>query len=172
MTLMNCPQCQQENPTGAKFCKECGARLLFAGPAPMLTHGTRIHQYCGAIQDARDLSEALIALAHEQGSRPDWIAAHTSHQGWLMAAQGQVGEGIAKMREGLEAEQARVHAVLRPYSFMMLAGAYGEVGQLRKDCTKSMFWRVRRLHRYASTPRLTWAPLFPPPHIHGAPSGS
>ena len=33
------------------------------------------------------------------------------------------------MREGLDAEQARVHAVLRPYSFMLLAEAYAEVGQ-------------------------------------------
>ncbi len=95
-----------------------------------LVHGTRIHQYCREIQGARNLTEALIALAHEQGSRPDWIAAGTSYQGWLLATQGQVGEGIAQMREGLDAEQARVHTVLRPYSFMLLAGASGKAGQL------------------------------------------
>jgi len=29
---MNCPQCQQANPTNAKFCRECGARLPMACP--------------------------------------------------------------------------------------------------------------------------------------------
>jgi hypothetical protein len=35
------------------------------------------------------------------------------------------------MREGLDAEQARVHTVLRPYSFMLLAGAYGDTADLK-----------------------------------------
>jgi len=94
-----------------------------------LVHGTRIHQYCRGIQGARELTEAVIALAHEQGNRPDWIAAGTTNQGWLLATQGQVEEGIVKIREGLDAEQARVNTITRPYSFMLLARAYGEVRQ-------------------------------------------
>ena len=111
-----------------------------------LVHGTRIHQYCREIKGARELTEALLALAHEQGSRPDWIAAGTSCQGWLLAAQGQVGEGIAKMREGLDAEQARLHTVLQPYSCMLLAGAYGEVGQL-EDGLNAVSEELNRANR-------------------------
>ncbi len=111
-----------------------------------LVHGTRIHQYRREIQGARELTEALIALAHEQGSRPDWMAAGTTYQGWLLAAQGKVGEGIMKMREGLDAEQARVHTVLRPYSFMLLAGAYGEVGQL-EDGLNAVSEELNRANR-------------------------
>jgi class 3 adenylate cyclase len=29
---MNCPQCQQDNPANAKFCRECGSRLSLACP--------------------------------------------------------------------------------------------------------------------------------------------
>ena len=30
---MRCPQCQQDNPAGARFCNGCGARMELACPA-------------------------------------------------------------------------------------------------------------------------------------------
>src|SRR3972149_7344640 len=31
---MQCPACRHENPTGQKFCGECGARLIAASAVP------------------------------------------------------------------------------------------------------------------------------------------
>lgn len=47
---MKCPQCQQENPTGAKFCNGCGGRLELVCQACSHTNpaGSRFCNDCGA----------------------------------------------------------------------------------------------------------------------------
>jgi class 3 adenylate cyclase len=46
---MQCPQCQQENPAGARFCNACGARLeaLCAGCGQVNPLGHRFCNACG-----------------------------------------------------------------------------------------------------------------------------
>ena len=47
---MSCPQCQRENPPGAKFCLECGARLTLACAqcGVQLPPGAKFCLECGA----------------------------------------------------------------------------------------------------------------------------
>ncbi len=72
-------------------------------------------------QLARERAEAVMALSTEQGF-PYWLAFGTMVQGWALAEQGQVEEGIAQMR------QSRM-SVLAP---SVLAEAYGKVGQVEE----------------------------------------
>jgi len=46
---MKCPQCQHENPAGAKFCMECGARLEYVCPqcGVKLPPGAKFCLECG-----------------------------------------------------------------------------------------------------------------------------
>src|SRR5262245_64201616 len=55
---MRCPQCQYENPLGAKFCNSCGARLELVCPAckHVNVSGSRFCNSCGrALEDAATL---------------------------------------------------------------------------------------------------------------------
>jgi predicted ATPase len=73
-------------------------------------------------------AEALIALSTEQGF-PLWEAYGRVLQGWALAAQGQAQEGVAQMRRGHDAWQATGAELDRPYFLVLLAEAYGRVGQ-------------------------------------------
>ena len=53
-------------------------------------------------------------------------------QGWALAAQGQAMEGIAWMRRGHNAWQATGAELDRPYFLVLLAEAYGNVGQVNE----------------------------------------
>src|SRR5262249_32091689 len=68
---------------------------------------------------ARERAEALITLATEQGF-PWWLAWGTRWQGWALAEQGQVEEGIARMRQS---------------GGTCIAEAYGKVGQVEEGLT-------------------------------------
>jgi predicted ATPase len=72
-------------------------------------------------------AEAVIALATEQGF-PIWMALGPILRGWALAEQGQVGAGLAQIRQGLAAWQA-TGARIRPSSLTLLAGVYGQAGQ-------------------------------------------
>src|SRR5262249_43309190 len=56
-------------------------------------------------QLAQERAEALMALARER-EFPLILAAGTFFRGWALAEQGQAEEGIAQMRQGLDAGQA------------------------------------------------------------------
>ena len=46
---MRCPRCQSQNPEGARFCEECGARLELACPncGEAVTPGKKFCASCG-----------------------------------------------------------------------------------------------------------------------------
>ncbi len=48
----------------------------------------------------QEWAEAAITLAREQGF-PVWLGQGTILQGWALAEQGQVEEGITQIRQGL-----------------------------------------------------------------------
>ena len=50
-------------------------------------------------------------------------------RGWALAAQGQRTEGIAQMRQGMDAQRIDGGEVERPYGLALLAEAYGRIGQ-------------------------------------------
>ena len=56
------------------------------------------------------------------------VARGTFPRGWALAVQGQRAEGIAHMREGMDAE-GMMGRVQRPYRGAMLAEVYGQIGQ-------------------------------------------
>jgi predicted ATPase len=69
---------------------------------------------------ARERAEAVMTLSTEQGF-PFWLAWGTMVQGWALAEQGQVDEGIAQMRQ-----------MRAPFMFALLAEAHGKVGQVEE----------------------------------------
>ena len=79
-----------------------------------LVHAGVIHQLRREGQLAQERAEAAMALASEQGF-PFWLAAGTYERGWALAEQGQEEEGIAQMRQGLDAFQAMGIQIERPY---------------------------------------------------------
>jgi predicted ATPase len=78
-------------------------------------------------QRARERAEAAIALSAEQ-ELAQWSAWSMPIGGWAMAAHGQTGEGIARIREGLDAAQAIRAEMFRSYYLCLLAEAYGRAG--------------------------------------------
>jgi predicted ATPase len=50
-------------------------------------------------------------------------------RGWALVTQGEGAEGIAQMRQGLAAYQAMGGGVFRPAYLVLLAEAYGNMGQ-------------------------------------------
>jgi predicted ATPase len=93
-----------------------------------LAHAASLHQFRREEQAAQEQAEAAIALAREQGfSR--WEAWGTIIEGWVLAKQGQGEEGVAQMRQGLAAWQATGQELGRPTFLVLLAEAYGKLGQ-------------------------------------------
>jgi len=76
----------------------------------------------------------VIALSTEQGF-PYWLAAGTIRRGWALAEQGQVGEGISQIRQGLAALQVRGAELYRLYYLALLAEAHGKAGQVEEGLT-------------------------------------
>ncbi len=92
--------------------------LVYAVGSAALLHSLRREE-----QRAQERAKAVITLAIEQGF-PFWMAFGTMVQGWVLAEQGQVQEGIAKM-----------HQMPAPFTFALLAEAYGKMGQTEKGLT-------------------------------------
>ena len=60
---MRCPRCQRENPTQAKFCLECGARMALACPKcrSELPAGAKFYLECGAPVASQTTAEVRFA---------------------------------------------------------------------------------------------------------------
>jgi predicted ATPase len=79
-------------------------------------------------QLAQERAEAVILLSSEQGFAHE-SAIGTNLRGRALVEQGQAEEGIAQMRQGLDAHRATGAEIARPNSLALLAEAYGKVGQ-------------------------------------------
>jgi len=62
---MQCPRCQQENPTSHKFCRECGTPLarLEAGAQPTLSYAEVQHSLTGALDQQTATAEILRVIS-------------------------------------------------------------------------------------------------------------
>src|SRR5262249_17721314 len=85
-----------------------------------LVAGTWFQQYCRETQVVQERAEAVIALSTEQGF-PFWLACETILRGWALAEQGQGEEGIAQIRQGLDAMRATGAEFVRSYWLALLA---------------------------------------------------
>ena len=98
-----------------------GHALLFAAWLPLLCRREG--------QLTQERAEAARALASEQ-EFPLWLALGTFSRGWALAEQGQEEEGIAQMRQGLDACRAMGLQLGRPGVLALLAETQGKVGQV------------------------------------------
>lgn len=64
-----------------------------------------VYQFCREGQKAQERAETAMGLSHEQGFLY-LLARATVIRGWALAEQGHEEEGIAQIRQGLEAWQA------------------------------------------------------------------
>jgi predicted ATPase len=100
--------------------------LAFALDYAAVLHGNR-HEG----QAAQEYAEAVVALSIEQGFS-QWLALGTRVRGWALVEQGVVVEGIAQMRQGLDAYRATGGRIGLPGLLAQLAEAYRKAGQAEK----------------------------------------
>ena len=89
------------------------------------------HQFRREIQLTQERAEAAIILASEQGF-PLFLGWGTTLRGWVLAEKGQGKEGIAQLRQGLDAFRATGAELWRPYNLALLAESYGKIGQVKE----------------------------------------
>ncbi|MGY6236068.1 adenylate/guanylate cyclase domain-containing protein [Burkholderia ambifaria] len=108
------------------------ARSLSYGPslAFSLTYTAHLHQLRREPLLAAERADAVIAVSTEHGL-PYWLAWGTVLRGWAMSAQGNIADGIAQMRQGLDAQRAAGGEDQRPYSLALLADSYWRAGDKR-----------------------------------------
>jgi predicted ATPase len=87
-----------------------------------------LHQYRREGQVAQERAEAMMALGTEQGFAFQ-LAFGTLQRGWALAEQGRREEGIVQMRQGLAATRATGANIAGSTYLILLAEAYGKVGQ-------------------------------------------
>src|SRR5262249_30514203 len=91
----------------------------------------RLHQLRRDRALTQEWAEAAITLAREHGF-PAWVGPGTIHQGWALAEQGQVKEGISQVRQGLATYEAIGVGVFQSYHLVLLAEAYGKGGRVEE----------------------------------------
>ena len=98
------------------------------GLASALNQVARFHVLRREAETARELADAGLALANEQGF-PTWAAESTLVRGWALAHTGQEPEGITQLENGLAARDAIGETGAQPHYSAWLAEAYGKVGR-------------------------------------------
>ncbi len=123
-----------------------------------------LHQYRREPQAARELAEAAIALASEQGLAL-WLGWGTILRGWAMTEQGQIAEGIERIRRGIEGTRQTGAGMWQTYLLCLLAEAYGKSGRAEDglavlaeipalvEATQEHFWEAE-MHRLRGDLRL------------------
>jgi predicted ATPase len=86
------------------------------------------HDYRGEQQATQERVEALIALATEQ-EFGYLLTLGQIMRGWGRCMQGQGEEGMAQIRQGLNAMRNEGAEILRPYFLALLANTYSTQGQ-------------------------------------------
>ncbi len=96
-----------------------------------LTYAAGLHQHRREVQATHRWAAELIELSREQGFLI-WFPLGTAAQGWVLAEQGDVEEGIAKLRQGIDAYKATQAELGQPDRLRQLAAAYGKAGQTKE----------------------------------------
>jgi serine/threonine protein kinase/predicted ATPase len=123
-----------------------------------------LHQYRREPQAARELAEAAIALASEQGLAL-WLGWGTILRGWAMTEQGQMAEGIERIRRGIDGTRQTGAGMWQTYLLCLLAEACGRAGRAADglallaelpaliEATQEHFWEAEH-HRLTGVLRL------------------
>jgi predicted ATPase len=97
--------------------------------AAALCYASFVHFYRREGQATQERAEAGMAFSTEHGFA-QYLALGMIMRGWALAVQGQGEEGIAQLHQGLATVKAAGSELDRPRFLLMLAEAYGSVGQL------------------------------------------
>jgi class 3 adenylate cyclase/tetratricopeptide (TPR) repeat protein len=131
---MRCPECQQDNPAGAKFCRDCGRRLESVCPA--CGHGnlpdSRFCNECGKPIAAS--SAAAPALASPQSYTPRYLA-----------------EKILTSRHALEGERKQVTVLFADMKGSLELLADRDPEEARKLLDPVLERMMEAVHRYEGT---------------------
>ena len=115
-----------------KSCHEALARAReLSHPSSLalaLDFAAGLHQLRREGQAAQDLADALIALSTEQGFL-HFLAVGRMWQGWALVEQGQIEEGVARIRCGLATYQTSGAKLSRPDFLALLVEAYRKLEQ-------------------------------------------
>ncbi len=130
---MKCPRCQHENPSGVKFCGECGARLESACPACGASNppGNKFCAQCGA-----SLTQATAApkFVSPQSYTPRHLA-----------------EKILTCKSALEGERKQVTVLFADMKGSMELLADRDPEEARKILDPVLEHMMEAVHRYEGT---------------------
>ncbi len=118
-------QALQQSQAARTLAQELSYPLSLAGARVL---AAQLHQLRREGPLTQEWAEAAMTLVHEHGF-PGWLGRGAILQGWALAEQGQVEEGIAQMRQGLATCQAIGVGTFQSYNLALLAEAYGKAGQ-------------------------------------------
>jgi class 3 adenylate cyclase/predicted ATPase len=82
-------------------------------------------------KEVSELAGRNVALSIEQRF-PLWIGAAYCEQGWVLACEGHVQDGITKMQEGMALVRATGSRARRPYHQLNLTELYLQAGMIRE----------------------------------------
>ena len=134
---MQCPQCQHENPEGARFCNSCGARLETTCPQCGHTNppGSRFCNGCGQPLAARPApSTAAPALPSPESYTPKHLA-----------------ERILTSRGALEGERKQVTVLFADLKGSMELLADRDPEEARRILDPVLERMMDAVHRYEGT---------------------
>jgi len=96
-----------------------------------LHYNALLYVWCRKMALAKELLEASITFMQEHGF-VQFLGAAITKLGWVLVEQGDIGEGMAKIHQGLEAQ--RIHKVELGLhtDLTMLAQAYGRTKQAKE----------------------------------------
>ncbi|SEM26358.1 adenylate/guanylate cyclase [Stigmatella aurantiaca] len=102
--------------------------------ATALIFGTAIAREAGAPEEALEASHRAMALSTEHGI-PITLAIGNCINGWATAQLGDMGEGIARLQEGLSLLRSMGALLVYPYYLGYLASLYLATGQIGEGLT-------------------------------------
>jgi predicted ATPase len=90
-----------------------------------------LRSYRGDAPETRALAEEALVLSEARGLA--FVSAMASiFKGWVLAQEGELGEGMAQMRRGLAAQLATGAELVRPYWLWLLAEVCHRTGAARE----------------------------------------
>lgn len=111
------------------------------------------YQFCRDAKAVEELAAEAVALSTEH-DLAYYRGIGVILGGWAMTQRGRREEGLARLRQGLDAFRATEAVFMIPYFSTLLAEVYGEIGQASEglrvldaiDATHDRYW-VAELHR-------------------------
>jgi class 3 adenylate cyclase len=130
---MQCPSCKQENPSGVKFCGECGARLEIQCPACRASNPPT-NKFCHECGEPQIGDSPPAKFASPQSYTPKHLA-----------------EKILTSKESLEGERKQVTVLFADMKGSMELLADRDPEEARKILDPVLEQMMEAVHRYEGT---------------------